>query len=147
MQESTARTQGTGPHQAVEYPLDHLSHTSMDTISSFQSQSIDVVLEYDGRLRFHVENTHGAKIYRDFLQRYVVKVEDHPFDIDQAPWVNYQGDRYMGRDGGMYLLTENLGELDQLGNPIPRKEGLIKEAPLMRTATNYNYLGLKSPYR
>ena len=42
-------------------------------------------MDYDGRLRFHVENTHGAKIYKDFIQRFAVKVEDHPSEVDLAP--------------------------------------------------------------
>ena len=46
-----------------------------------------------------MEIAHGAKIYKDFIQRYAVKVEDHPSDVDPAPWVNFQGDRFMGRDG------------------------------------------------
>ena len=97
--------------------MDHLSNISMDAMSSFQSQSIDIELDYDGRLRFHMENAHGAKIFRDCLQRYyTLKVEDHPSDIDLAPWVNFQGDRYKGGDGCMYLLTETPEDVDQLGN-------------------------------
>ena len=103
----------------------------MDAMSSFQSQSIDIELDYDGRLRFHMENAHGAKIFRDCLQRYTVKVEDHPSDIDLAPWVNFQGDRYMGGDGCMYLLTETPEDVDQLGNFIPEKGELIEEGPPM----------------
>ena len=37
------------------------------------------------RLRFHMDNAHGAKIYRYCLQRYKIKVKDHPSDIDLAP--------------------------------------------------------------
>ena len=92
----------------------------MDTTSSYQSQPIGVELDYDGKLRFHVENTHGAKIYKDFIQRFAVKVEDHPSEVDPAPWVNFQGDRYTGRDEVMYLLIENLENVDRLGNVIPR---------------------------
>lgn len=103
----------------------------MDAMSSFQSQSIDIELDYDGRLRFHMENAHGAKIFRDFLQCYTVKVKDHPSDIDIAPWVNFQGDRYMGGNGCMYLLTETPEDVDQLGKFIPRKGKLIEEGPPM----------------
>ena len=78
-----------------------------------------------------MENAHGAKIFRDCLQRYVVKVEDHPYDIDSAPWVNFKGYRFMGGDGCMYLLTETPEDVDQLGNFIPRKGKLIEEGPPM----------------
>ena len=66
-EESTARTQGTRPYQVEENFPDHLSDSSMDT-SSYQSQSIGINLDYDGRLRFHIENAHGAKIYKDFIR-------------------------------------------------------------------------------
>lgn len=79
-------------HQAEEGLPDYVSESSMDTTSSYQSQPIGVELEYDGRLRFHMENAHGAKIYRDVIQCFVVKVEDHPSDVDPTPWVNFQGD-------------------------------------------------------
>ena len=78
-----------------------------------------------------MENAHGAKIYRDFLQCYAIKVEDHPSDINPASWVNFQGDRFMGRDGCMYILTENPEDVDQLGNPIPRGERFIEENTLV----------------
>ena len=54
-----------------------------------------------------MENAHGAKIYKDYNQKFAVKVEDHPSDHDPAPFVNFQGDRFMGRDGTMYLMTDN----------------------------------------
>ena len=67
-EESTARTPGLETHQAEENLPDYVSETSMDTTSSYQSQPIGVELDYDGRLRFHMENAHGAKIYKDFIQ-------------------------------------------------------------------------------
>ena len=88
-EESTTRTPGLEPHQVEESLPDHLSESSMDTTSSYQSQSIGVELEYDRRLHFHMENAHGAKIYKDVIQRFAVKVKDHPSDIDPVPWVNF----------------------------------------------------------
>ena len=58
-----------------------------------------------------------------------VKVEDHPSDLDPAPWVNFQGDRFMGRDGCMYLITNTPHDVDQLGNLIPKREMFIEENP------------------
>ena len=91
----------------------------MDTHSSFHSQTLGVELDYDGRLRYYSDNTHGAKIYKDFLNRYAVKIEDHASNFDPSPWVNYQEDRYMGRDVVMYLIVENPDEIDNLGNIVP----------------------------
>ena len=84
-EESTTRTPGLEAHQAEENLPDYVSESSMDTTSSYQSQPIGVELDYDGKLRFHMENTHGAKIYKDFIQRFAVKVEDHPSEVDPAP--------------------------------------------------------------
>ena len=64
-EESTARTQGTRPHLSEGNVLDNLSDTSMDTTESYQSQQIGVEFDYDMGLRFHMENTHGAKVYKD----------------------------------------------------------------------------------
>ena len=132
-EESTARTPGLEVQQAKENLPGYVSDSSMDTTSSYQSQPIGVELDYDGRLRFHMENAHGAKIYKDFIQCFVVKIEDHPSEVDPAPWVNFQGDRYMGREGVMYLLTENPENVDRLGNIVPMeeklKERLIEENP------------------
>ena len=86
-------------------------------------------LDYDGRLRFVMENNHGALIYKDFINRYAVKIEDHVTIFDPAPWVNFQGDRYMGRDGAMYVLTENLDEVEKLGTRVQTETRMEEEGP------------------
>ena len=78
-QESTART----PNQATPIAEERTdseteSNSSMDTSSSvptMRTQGIE--LEYDGMLRFHMTNAHGERIYRDFINRFAVRVEDH----------------------------------------------------------------------
>ena len=44
-----------------------------------------------------------------------MKIEDHFTVFDPAPWVNFQGDRYMGTDGSMYMLTDFPEEVDKMG--------------------------------
>ena len=100
----------------------------MDTnYSAHTHPGID--LEYDGRLRFLLENSQGALIYKDFINRFVVKIEDHTTIFDPAPWVNFQGDRYMGKDGSMYLLTEFPEEVDKLGNLVHGEMKIEEEGP------------------
>ena len=83
MQESTARMQSQGT-TFIEVPQeDSLSESSMDTNSTPMTRVQG--LEFDGTLRFHKENAQGAKIYKDFIHRYAVKVEDHPSDFDPQP--------------------------------------------------------------
>ena len=114
---STTRTPSLSNQDVEQLSEETLSKSSMDT--NFSSKSLpNMELDYDGRLRFVMENNHGALIYKDFINRYAVKIEDHVTIFDPAPWVNFQGDRYMGRDGGMYVLIENIDEIDKLGTRV-----------------------------
>ena len=76
-----------------------------------------------------MQNTYGAKIYRDSMNRFAVKIEDHSSEFDPAPWVNYQEDRYMGRDGVMYLVVENPLVVDVLGTIVPLDPHFGTEVP------------------
>ena len=76
-----------------------------------------------------LENNHGALIYKDFINRYTVKIEDHVTIFDPSPWVNFQGDHYMGRDGSMYVLTENHEGVDRLGTRVHMEVNMDEEGP------------------
>lgn len=41
------------------------------------------------------------------MNRFLVKVEDRPSDFDPMPLVNYQGDRFMGQGGIIYLMVDD----------------------------------------
>ena len=105
-------------------PLCTIQEISSSKESSIQGQqnitsnSHGFELDYDARLKFHKENFHGAKIYKDPYHGYVVKIEDHPSDFDPSPWVIFQGDRFMGRDV-TYLLFDNPEIVDNLGMIVP----------------------------
>ena len=53
------------------------------------------------------------------MNRFLVKIEDHMSHFDIAPFVNYQGDRYMEKSGLMYLVIEDPTMVDVLENVIP----------------------------
>ena len=125
---STARTPSLSNQVVEQLSEETLSESSMDTNLSNQSLP-NVELDYDGRLRFVMENNHGALIYKDFINRHVVKIEDHVAIFDPAPWVNFQGDRYMGRDGAMYVLTKNPDEVDKLGLRVQTETRMEEEGP------------------
>ena len=73
---STARTPSLSNQVVEQLSEETLSESNMDT--NFSNQSLpNVELDYDGRLRFVTKNNHGALIYKDFINRYAVKVEDH----------------------------------------------------------------------
>ena len=124
---STARTPNTTTQVEDPREEDSVSESSMATSSTTPPTGLD--LEYDGRLRFAKENDHGGLIYKDFINRYVVKIEDHITPFDPSPWVNFQGDRYMGKDGSMYMLTEFPDEVDKLGNLVVPEIKVDDEGP------------------
>ena len=94
-------------------------------------------LEYDGVLRLYKENAQGAKIYRDFIHRFVVKVEDHASEFEPSPRVNFQGDHYMSEKGVMYLLIDDPESVDILGKPVAWKFFSIEEGPPPVDLTQY----------
>ena len=53
-------------------------------------------LDYNSKLKFQGTNDFNAKIYKDNQGKYVVKIEDHPFEDEPSVIANYQGDKYMG---------------------------------------------------
>ena len=66
---------------------------------SLGDQAIEVLeysMAFNVRLAFVKANIHGAQLYKDPMSRWVVKIEDIPTASETAPWVNYQGDLYMG---------------------------------------------------
>ena len=46
------------------------------------------------------------------MSHFAIKIEDYHSHFDLAPWVNYQGDRYMGKDGATYLFIDNPDVVD-----------------------------------
>ena len=64
-------------------------------------------------MKLTFEKTNGAQLYTDPMNRWVVKVEDHPTTFEDTPWVNYQGDLYMGQGGECYLVTKEPKNVDK----------------------------------
>ena len=63
-------------------------------------------MEFNIKIVFYMENRHGAKIYKNPMHQYMVKVEDHPSALETSPFASYQGDRYIGKKGILYLVVE-----------------------------------------
>ena len=53
-------------------------------------------LQYNMALTYVTLNEQNACIYVDPFDRYVVKIADVDTPFNPNPWVNYQGDSYMG---------------------------------------------------
>ena len=77
-----------------EYVSDTTSSMSLD------ARNVDLPefsMAFNMRLTYVKTNNHGAQLFQDPMNRWVVRVEDTPTAFDGAPWVNYQGDLYMGQ--------------------------------------------------
>ena len=57
---------------------------------------------FNVRLVFAQTNTQDAQLFKDPMNRWVVKIEEHPTAFDPSPWVNYQGEMFMGQEGVHY---------------------------------------------
>lgn len=128
-QERTTMTQSFSvpPIEDPTYETD--SDMSMASTSTNPFVYHGVELEYNLRLWYQQENAYGVNIYHDYAGKDVVKVKDHINELDSAPWVNFQGDQFMGREGAMYLLVENPDIVDTLGSIVQGEDPLMEEGP------------------
>ena len=62
-------------------------------------------MELNIKLKYDYTNAWGVEIYHDQMQRQVYKTVDCPTPFEKSPWVNYQGDMYVGEDGARYKVT------------------------------------------
>ena len=69
-------------------------------------------------LKYEGFNAYGAQIFRDPLSRYYVKTSDFVTPLQQAPWVEYQGEECIGDDGARYVLTAKPKNVDTIGQPV-----------------------------
>ena len=61
------------------------------------------------------------------MNHWVVCVEDTPTAFDATPWVNYQGDLYMGQSGERYIVITKPENVDKWGVMV--KVNKVKEPP------------------
>ena len=61
------------------------------------------------------------------MNRWVVCVEDTPIAFDAMPWVNYQGELYMGQSGECYIVITKLENVHKWGMIV--KTNNVEEPP------------------
>ncbi|MCO5580147.1 hypothetical protein L7F22_034014 [Adiantum nelumboides] len=66
-------------------------------------------------LKFQFVNELGAKIYKDGMERYCVKVENRRGDMRDLVPVIYSGDRYFDDQGFLYVVVLNPSIVDKWG--------------------------------
>ena len=67
-------------------------------------------------------NAHDAQLYKDPMNRWVVKIEEHPTIFDPSTWANYQGEIYMRQEGACYQVTIEPKNVDKLGQFVTVQE-------------------------
>ena len=87
----------------------------METRGSSHLNQPHIGLDYNTKIMFIRDNPHGAIVYKDPQNCYLIKIEDHPMEFEATPFVNYQGDHYIGQHGEMYIVVENPDIIDSLG--------------------------------
>ncbi|MCO5595831.1 hypothetical protein L7F22_049882 [Adiantum nelumboides] len=83
---------------------------------------------FNVRLAFAHINQHGVELYRDPMNRWIVQ-------FDPAPFVNYQGEAYMGQEGDHYVVTNEPENADKWGQQVlveKLEEPPFGESPKMR---------------
>ena len=89
-------------------PKNDVGTSQVDATPSYQ-------MEFNIKLKYDYTNAWGAEIYHDPMQRQVYKTADCPTPFEKAPWVNYQGDMYVGEDGARYEVTNHPHKVDGTG--------------------------------
>ena len=82
--------------------------TSSMSLGAQATEVPEYSMAFNMRLAFGKANSHGAQLYKDPMSRWVLKIEDVYTAFEANPWVNYQGDLYMGQGGERYVVTNNL---------------------------------------
>ena len=76
-----------------EYISDTMASMSLD------ARNVDLPefsMAFNMRLTYVKTNDHGAQLFQDPMNRWIVCVKDTLIAFDVAPKINYQGDLYMG---------------------------------------------------
>ncbi|MCO5547700.1 hypothetical protein L7F22_001151 [Adiantum nelumboides] len=66
-------------------------------------------------IKYQYDNKQGAKIYKDDMDRYYVKIEDRPSEFKDLVPMSYSGARYLDDKGIMYLVVLNPNIVDKWG--------------------------------
>ena len=66
------------------------------------------------------------------MNHWVVRVEDTLAPFDAAPWVNYQGELYMGQSREHYIVAMGPENVDKWGVIV--KVDKVKEPPFVDSA-------------
>lgn len=67
-------------------------------------------------------------IYKDPMSQFLIKVGDHPSKFENSLFVNYLGDRYMAKNGVLYVVTKNPAKVYVMGVIVHTSSHLEEES-------------------
>ena len=82
-------------------------------LESHKTKETGTSMRFAMFLEFVKQNQWGAKIYIDPHDNYVVRVDDQNKEYKPKPLVNYQGDRYVDNEGTLYLMVQDVENVDK----------------------------------
>ena len=106
------------PSQSQQSLDMHAQGGSRPRTSSNPFADANIELDYNVVLKYFTMNINNAYIYKDPWGRFAVKLADTKTPFEVNPWVNYQGDSYMGKHGERYLITKEPYSMDNLGSTV-----------------------------
>ena len=116
--EKSSEESVTNAHQVLEPIVE--DETLSESTSSMSSEmstadAPEYSMTFNVRLAFAWTNAHEAQLYKDPMNGWIVMIEEQPMAFDPAPWVNYEGDTYMGQEGVRYIVTRDPDNVDKWG--------------------------------
>ncbi|WP_165349227.1 hypothetical protein, partial [Enterobacter cloacae complex sp. 4DZ1-17B1] len=125
----------TSSERSYEIFTEHLEHLNLNNRENMaagsSNPSATMKLLF---IKYQYDNEQGAKIYKDGMDRYCVKIEDRPSEFKDLVPVSYSGDRYLDDEGTMYLVVLNPNIVDKwglMGTKAKVDEELEEKAPIM----------------
>ena len=106
--------------------------TSSMSLDAGNIDLLEFSMAFNMRLTFVKKNNHKAQLFQDLMNRSVVCVEDTLSAFDAVPWVNYQGELYMGQSREHYIVIIELENIDKWGAIV--KVDKVKEPPFVASA-------------
>ena len=108
----------TNSYHALEPIVEEETFSDSTSSMSMEARVLETQeysMAFNMRLVFSKTNAHGSQLYKDPLDRWVIKVKDHPTAFEIAPFMTYQGELYMGQNGERYVVTKEPENVDKWG--------------------------------
>ena len=101
------------PHSQPSYPITN-KHRPFKIVVDQRTLAMD----FNMWLKYEGFNAYEAQLFVDPLSRYYVRTSAFVTPLQQAPWVEYQGELCIEEDGARYVLIAESKNVDTIGQPV-----------------------------